>query len=254
MRRLLLLACSQRKCPDAGDLPAIERYDGPAYRVLRRYTQTNPQRTPDIYVLSAKFGLIRGDTPTPVYDFRMTPQRAQELSEEVAAELRALDVRRRYQSVFIHAGALYRQALSADTASLPQNRLTLATGSQGVQLAQLKSWLYQHPRSAPTPIPVESSIASPVKFKLRGREYEVTSAEALAVARLGVENGVPEASRATAWYVPVDGLRIAPKWLVSQLTGLPVGAFHSEEARRVLNRLELPVFSAPLSSEGERDE
>ena len=36
MTRLLIVACSRAKRPDAGSLPAIDRYDGPAFRLLRR--------------------------------------------------------------------------------------------------------------------------------------------------------------------------------------------------------------------------
>jgi hypothetical protein len=35
--RMLILACSQRKLLDEGLLPAVERYDDPAFRVLRRF-------------------------------------------------------------------------------------------------------------------------------------------------------------------------------------------------------------------------
>jgi len=36
-QRLLILSCSQRKRPDPSLLPAIERYNGPPFQVLRRY-------------------------------------------------------------------------------------------------------------------------------------------------------------------------------------------------------------------------
>ena len=36
MNKLLLISCSQRKREDEGLLPAIDRYDGPAYRCLRK--------------------------------------------------------------------------------------------------------------------------------------------------------------------------------------------------------------------------
>jgi hypothetical protein len=39
---MLILACSRRKRPDEGLLPAIERYDGPAFRVLRRFLREMP--------------------------------------------------------------------------------------------------------------------------------------------------------------------------------------------------------------------
>ena len=59
-RRLLILACSQRKRLDPQPLPVLERYDGPAFRVLRKFLRDSPceaQRI-DISVLSAEFGLL----------------------------------------------------------------------------------------------------------------------------------------------------------------------------------------------------
>ena len=39
---MLILACSRRKRPDEGLLPAIERYDGPTFCVLRRFLREVP--------------------------------------------------------------------------------------------------------------------------------------------------------------------------------------------------------------------
>ena len=36
-KQLLVLGCSQTKRDSVGELPAIDRYDGPSYRVLRGY-------------------------------------------------------------------------------------------------------------------------------------------------------------------------------------------------------------------------
>jgi hypothetical protein len=58
---------------------------------------------------------------------------------------------------------------------------------------------------------------------------------ALLSKRVGVNS-----SRLT-WYVAVGGQRVGPKWLVSQVTGLPVSAFHTDEARRVLQQLGVEV-------------
>ena len=35
--RLLLLGCSQKKHPRLSTMPAFQRYEGPAYRVFRRF-------------------------------------------------------------------------------------------------------------------------------------------------------------------------------------------------------------------------
>jgi hypothetical protein len=39
---MLILACSRRKRPDEGLLPAIEPYDGPAFRMVRRFLREMP--------------------------------------------------------------------------------------------------------------------------------------------------------------------------------------------------------------------
>lgn len=247
MSRLLLLACSARKRSDPGRLPAIERYDGPAYRVLRRYVQSRPHDVPDVYILSAQFGLIHGGEPIPVYDRRMTPERAQELRDITAIRLQKLEPGRHYQNVCVHAGAVYREILTSPALDvLPQERLVTPTGSQGVQLSQLKSWLYQDGNISCLP---ESDVAAfertvPVRFKFKGTEYEIAPAEVIAVARRALKNGMLEGQRATAWHVLIDGQRIPPKWLVSELTGLRVGEFHSIEARRVLIHLGMTARQA----------
>ena len=61
--RMLILACSRRKRLDEGLLPAIDRYDGPAFRVLRRFLRERPAGAPDVLILSAKHGLIAHDLP-----------------------------------------------------------------------------------------------------------------------------------------------------------------------------------------------
>jgi hypothetical protein len=43
-RQLLVLSCSQRKLPNPEPLPALERYDGPAFRVLRKFLRESPSK------------------------------------------------------------------------------------------------------------------------------------------------------------------------------------------------------------------
>ncbi|MGH2487693.1 MAG: DUF6884 domain-containing protein [Ktedonobacterales bacterium] len=239
MRRLLLLACSKRKRPDFGKIPAIERYDGPAFRMLRKFANAHPEGTPEVYVLSARYGLIPGDTPISAYECQMTSGRARELQAQVEADVAALDMSRRYRQVFILAGAVYRHAIPLN--HVPPQRLTVATGSPGVRLAQLKSWLHQSPSATPVPERAALDANTPVRLRLRGNDYGIAPSTAIAVARQAVRNGAAEAMKNGAWYVLVDGYTIAPKRLVSQLTCLPVGSFHSDDARRVLRCLGLSV-------------
>ncbi len=88
-RRLLILSCSRRKRLDPGLLSAVERYDGPMFRVLRKFVRecASEAQYLAVFILSAEFGLIPGSKPIPDYDRRMTPHRAAELQPQVLAEL-----------------------------------------------------------------------------------------------------------------------------------------------------------------------
>ena len=70
--RLLLLGCSERKAEKRGRLPAFQRYDGPAYRVFRKFLRDSRGAGPpmNLYILSAKYGLISGDILIPDYDLQ----------------------------------------------------------------------------------------------------------------------------------------------------------------------------------------
>lgn len=148
MSRLLILSCSQRKRADTGLLPAIERYDGPPYRVLRRYLRQRPDAPPRTYILSAEFGLIPSDYPIPEYDRIMTRARAEELQPAVAETLRRIfdgceTAPLSPNSVLLCLGKDYRKALTGapdELANLLPARFV--EGGQGKKLTQLRDWLY----------------------------------------------------------------------------------------------------------------
>jgi hypothetical protein len=63
---LVILGCGERKKLTSRLLPAIDRYDGPVFRVLRKHMREEPQNSADTCIVSARFGLIRGTLPIPV--------------------------------------------------------------------------------------------------------------------------------------------------------------------------------------------
>ncbi len=84
--RLLILACTATKRPDLGPLPALQRYDGPSFRTVRRWRTLNPcdAERLDILILSARLGLITADAPIEDYDQRMTQRQAVALQPAVS--------------------------------------------------------------------------------------------------------------------------------------------------------------------------
>lgn len=144
--RLLILGCSLRKRSDDMPLPAIERYDGVAYRVLQRHLRLHPADADpqqlQVRILSAAYGLLEADTLIDWYDQRMTPARAAELQPQIApAALRLLSPfpPNSTNAIFVHAGAPYRHALG--DAFITDPRVTYAVGGMGSQLSHLKWWL-----------------------------------------------------------------------------------------------------------------
>lgn len=224
-------------------MPAIERYDGPAFRVLRRYLQTRAAANEfksaglDVYVLSAEFGLIPADQPIPDYDRRMTPERARELQPSVLDRVkRLLNRDGPYREVFVHLGREYQLALQGWEKLIPHGVIVrTAEGSVGARQGHLFDWLY----GFPPPIPVTEKRG---EAKLLGTEIKLTPQEVLEVARQALHHDGQAAARFHTWFVQVDDQRVAPKWIVSKLTGLPVSAFTTEQARRLLAALGIEVL------------
>ncbi len=139
MSDLLLLACSARKRSDPRrPVAALERYDGVFFRVLRKWLRGGVIAVPDVWIISARFGLIEAGTPIPEYDQRMDARRAMELAPQVRAELQQRLERHRYQRVFVNVGRDYAPTL----AGVEQLKsASWATGAIGQRAQQMKQWL-----------------------------------------------------------------------------------------------------------------
>ena len=245
MDKILLLSCSSRKRQSPGLLPAVERYDGPPFRLLRKFALNNPEQRPRTYIVSAEYGFIADDTFLPNYDRKMTIRRAEELRVGVTQELKEhLGVALNSDSegdVFIHMGKIYLQAIQGLDKVMPQNyRIRTAQGNPGGKLSALYDWLYGEP---PT-----SGVANHAKIranpKIRGVEISLSVAQITSLVAEQLKSNSQDFKNFQAWYVCINGHRVSPKWLVGQLTGLPVSAFHSSEARRVLTQLGFEVGRA----------
>lgn len=235
----LLLACSQRKRVPPDPLPALERYDGPQFRLVRNYLRAHPtaQSRLDIVVLSARFGLLAPSERIPAYDQRMTRERALQLRPVVIDALRRYVRRTSYRRCCLALGRDYALAIEGLEAIMPEDcAITRLRGSPGERLARLFDWLYgdqarpENPRTSPSG-----------RARLRGVDICLEPEAALACGLRALcvqQTPLPEPK---AWYVELDGRRVGPKWLVSQLAGLPVSAFSTTDALRVLAALGVEV-------------
>lgn len=85
--RVLLIACSNRKSNAPGLLPAVERYDGGLYRILRKSLAAGYWDLNNVLILSARYGLIDGKHPLPTYDQKLTERDIPMLRPKVQRDL-----------------------------------------------------------------------------------------------------------------------------------------------------------------------
>lgn len=137
---LLIVSCSALKNDASGEIPALMRYDGPAYRIIRSFLQewSWPSNL-RVGVLSAEYGLIGGLAPVPFYERRMTPERARELRQAVVSTLRKWSTL--CSSLAILCGKGYLEPLSDGINALSFERVEIAGGPIGKKLQYLSQYL-----------------------------------------------------------------------------------------------------------------
>src|SRR5688500_18586744 len=100
-QRLLILSCSKSKKDAPGKQEALALYDGPAFRVLRRFMSKMeaPYRL-DVLILSARYGFILGSTKITSYDARITSH-SRPNPQTLQSQLRRHTRGKRYSEVFV---------------------------------------------------------------------------------------------------------------------------------------------------------
>jgi len=133
---LLILSCSKKK-KRIFNTYAINLYDGPFYRMVRK----NRLENLDILILSAKYGLIKYDKEISYYDQIMTIERAKELVDDVYVKLKRMLEMNHYEQIFINVGKTYMLAMEKSKQMLTKYNVYWANGQIGERLHQLKNWL-----------------------------------------------------------------------------------------------------------------
>lgn len=253
MKRCLIIGCSEAKLDTPGELPAIERYDGPPFRVLRRFLKNGSLGDSlselAVFVLSAEFGLISGEQLIPVYDRRMTSHRAEELRSDVLEVFKCEVANQKYGELFLSMGKTYLLALAGyETLLSPAMKVSVSDVTAGRKLTELKFWLTGEDSTVQS---TSSSFGTAQNgqprrranrsVNLRGVELALTPDQVQQRARQALATAPSRAYQIKDWYTLIDGTKIAPKWLVSQLTKVPVSKFDASEARRVLLALGIEV-------------
>ena len=104
---LILTGCSKNKLNTDIEIPADELYTGTLFRFVKRYADSI---NADLYIISAKYGLISRKTLIKTYDKVLkTNSDADNLRLEIENKLSVLH--QRYDKILVIAGDKYRRTL-----------------------------------------------------------------------------------------------------------------------------------------------
>ncbi|CAM2198423.1 DUF6884 domain-containing protein (plasmid) [Paraburkholderia kururiensis] len=107
-RDLVILACSGPKLPYAA--PALELYQGVMYSTFRAHVR--PEAFPDVMILSALHGFIRGDAVIEPYDLTLSQQCADRMIHALAG-LSGIGWSNGATRVLLAGGRNYRRVMRA---------------------------------------------------------------------------------------------------------------------------------------------
>ena len=138
MTALIIISCSKTK-KRLDNVPAMELYDGQAYRVIRK---SSPEDI-EILIISAKYGLLRSTDIISYYDQVMTVSQAAGMRKEVSAGIMNIVSGENFRRIFINLGFPYNLAVSEELIDFLDEgfNLQVASGPIGKRLHQLKEWL-----------------------------------------------------------------------------------------------------------------
>lgn len=137
--RLLILSCSQKKSRAGGLIPALDRYDGTFFQVLKKALRDGHGEDLQVVILSGKFGLLGVNTAIPNYDQRITPDQCRKLRPIIQRPLKVW-LADNPTEIFVNLGRDYLPLVEG----LPELAHAIwAKGQIGERARALKEWLRQ---------------------------------------------------------------------------------------------------------------
>lgn len=137
-KHLLIVSCSMTKKNWEEPRPARDVYVGPTFQALKnRLTSDSPF---DVYVVSAKYGLINWNDEIEWYEQRMTFGRAVQLLRQVSDGIKSLLASGKYVDCFVNLGADYMVCAKDGLINSPIP-IECASGGMGDRLGQTVKWV-----------------------------------------------------------------------------------------------------------------
>ena len=140
MSSLLLQACSKTKRETETPTKAMDVYNGYYFKIIKKAIHEGCfDDCIDIYILSAKYGVVDPTDEITTYDYKMDQDRAKQLNEEVVSKIEKEFNKKDYQYLIINLGQPYQEAVSGIENRINGEivRLSGGLGERGAELKQL---------------------------------------------------------------------------------------------------------------------
>ena len=115
-RQLLIVSCGDKKCPDVGNMKALDRYLGPIFTSIRK---AGVPENVDVAILSAKHGLIRADTPIENYDQLMTKDKVSDFISNPDEMSKIAETMQGYDNILVQGGDNYKSVIKSAAGDIP---------------------------------------------------------------------------------------------------------------------------------------
>ena len=132
-RQLLIVSCGSSKCPDVGNMKALDRYLGPVFSSIKK---AGVPPNVDVAILSAKHGLIRADAPIENYNQLMTDEVRDKFFNNSEEMGKIFNTMQGYDNVVVQGGENYRQVIAKAAGDLPYKEFRGAIGEQRSQVGK----------------------------------------------------------------------------------------------------------------------
>jgi len=139
---LIIVSCSKKKKNLGKNVPAIELYDGPVFKILRKFSTLKKFDRLDILIISAKYGVLKYTDKINYYDEKMNQSKAKVMKPQIMKKISDFLAVNNYEEIFINLGKNYSVSIEGLENLVDSScKIIYAKGRIGERLKQTKEWL-----------------------------------------------------------------------------------------------------------------
>ena len=147
-RKLLILTTSFRRNEEITEpIPAIERYDGVYFKILRKYLREGKLKDTDILIVTEKHGLIWSNDNVSFYKVQskmgflsLDEKSIEKLRHENLQRIKEILSQHRYSEIYVNVGKEYMKLIKGFE-EFVSCKLTYAVGGLGKKASHMKNWI-----------------------------------------------------------------------------------------------------------------